>query len=74
EMELEKVEAVDAEAVKHERLVEEHLTKHLKNKPAAAVDEHMALLQSKLDEMEKNEQATLRTAQQEFMAKAAANR
>ncbi|CAE6957415.1 unnamed protein product [Symbiodinium natans] len=73
QLEVEEAEQ-DAEAMQHERMVEEHLIEHLRNKPAAAVDQHLALLQSRLDEMERGEEELLRSTQREFTDKLAANR
>ncbi|CAE7294463.1 unnamed protein product [Symbiodinium necroappetens] len=66
-------DADETQQMQHERLVEEHLTVHLKSKSAEEVEQHLVLLQSKLEEMERSEEELLRSTRRDFMAKVAAN-
>ncbi|CAE7851840.1 unnamed protein product [Symbiodinium microadriaticum] len=66
-------DADETQQMQHERLVEEHLTVHLKSKSAEEVEQHLVLLQSKLEEMERSEEELLRSTRRDFMANVAAN-
>eukprot|EP00439_Symbiodinium_sp_Y106_P023656 s7690_g2.t3 len=66
-------DADEMQQMQHERLVEEHLTVQLNSKSATEVEQHLILLERKLEEMERSEEELFRSTRREFMANVAAN-